>query len=140
MQVILNEQKYNEIWNNINNMFKFNTSNDESVEPFEFGIPYKCYFLTKVWDEKQESIVNEILKKISNNDIYALDWQHDCFEYNPNENIEFEYHYHDEDRDVEVYFPTYFPNGDYHFFVSKDFSYGIFGHPWRKKYIYLENN
>ncbi len=27
-------------------------------------------------------------------------------------------------------------NGEYNFFVSKDFSYGLLGHPWRKE-IYV---
>ena len=27
------------------------------------------------------------------------------------------------------------PNGDYYFFVSKDWSVGLYGHPWRKELI-----
>ena len=88
---------------------------------------------------EQEKIVNDIFKNISNDDLYALDWQHDCFEYNPNDNLELDYHYYDNDRDVEVYFPSYYPNGDYHLFLSKNWSYGMFGHPWNKEiYIFGE--
>lgn len=137
MKIILDKNKYNEIWKILNNKFSFNPSIDINVAPFEFNIDYVCYKLNSVWTDNQEKIVNDILKKISNEDIYALDWHHDCFEYNPNENIKAKYHYHDTDRDVEVYFPTYYPNGDYYFFISKNWEYGMLGHPWRKElYIF----
>ena len=29
----------------------------------------------------------------------------------------------------------YYPDGDYHFFVSKDWAFGLYGHPWRKELI-----
>ena len=140
MKVILDEKIYNDIWNKVNNKFKFKLSTDINVNPFEFDINYTSYKLNDVWTEEQEKIVNDIFKEISNDDIYALDWQHDCFEFNPKEEIPFYYQYHDDNRSVEVYFPSYYPNGDYHFFISKDFSYGLLGHPWRKEIYVFGNN
>ena len=136
MKVILDSNKYNNLWDSIDDKFKFHPSVDIDVVPFEFDIDYVCYKLNSVWSEEQEKIVNEIFKEISQDNLYALDWNHDCFEYNPSENIELDYHYHDNDRNVEVYFPSYYPNGDYYFFVSKDLKYGMLGHPWRKE-IYV---
>lgn len=60
--------------------------------------------MNSVWNDNQERKVNDIFKKISDGDLYALNWNHDCFEYNPNENIKANYHYHDIDRDVEFFF------------------------------------
>ena len=137
MKVILDKEKYNKIWNDITEIFKFNPS---STTPFSFNIKYICYKLNSIWTDEQEKIVNDIFKKIDNCEIYALDYKHDCFEYNPNENIELNYHYHDDNRDCEVYFPSYYPDGDYYFFISKDYKYGLLGHPWRKEIYIFGNN
>lgn len=68
--------------------------------------------------------------------LYALDWQHDCFIFNPHERIPLYYHYYDAERNVNVYFPSYYPDGDFHFFISEDWSFGMLGHPWRQE-LYL---
>lgn len=135
MKVIVDEKLYREIWDKIYKDYKFTPSINKQVTPFKFNVGV-CYRLREYWSAEQEKIVNEIFKSLSDDDIYALDWQHDCFEYNPKEEIELGYNYHDDDRDCQVYFPSYYPNGDYYFFVSKDWQYGMFGHPWRRE-IYL---
>ena len=136
MKIILDEKLYNNIWDKINKEFNFTPSIDINVEPFKFKINYKVYKLQSVWNEEQEKIVNNILKEMSNEDIYALSYQHDCFEFNPSEEIGLEYNYYDDIRNCVVYFPSCYPNGEYNFFISKDFSYGFLGHPWRKE-IYI---
>ncbi len=136
MKNILDEILYNNIWDKIDEEFKFTPSVDIDVESFKFKTNYKVYKLQSIWNEEQEKIVNDILKEMANEDIYALSWQHDGFEFNPSEEIELDYHYHDDTRNSEVYFPSYYPNGEYNFFISKDFSYGLLGHPWRKE-IYV---
>ena len=45
------------------------------------------------------------------------------------------YEYYDDERECNVYFPEYYPDGDYHFFASKDWEFGLYGHPWRKELI-----
>ena len=72
-----------------------------------------------------------------NGELYALNWQHSCFRYNP--------HIKDEPKIIEVederywdggytaYFPTYCPNGDYYFFIDVNFRFGYLGHPWQQK-------
>ena len=49
--------------------------------------------------------------------IYALDWQHLCYWLRPH-------------RTFEEWTILVLPNGDYHIFLSRDFSWGVFGHPW----------
>jgi hypothetical protein len=34
-----------------------------------------------------------------------------------------------------VYFPSYYPNGDYYFFGDAEWKYGLFGHPWLNEII-----
>lgn len=136
MKVILDEKVYDEIWDKIYRDYKFHPSVDTKVIPFNFKVKYVCYKLNNYWTAEQEKLVNDIFKSLSDDDLYALEWESDCYEYNPKEEIELGYNYYDEERDCNVYFPSYYPNGDYYFFVSKDWEYGMFGHPWRKE-IYL---
>lgn len=133
---ILNDSEKTFIWDKIYADFKFRPSIDTNIKTFDFSIYYEQFFLMSFWSEKEEKIINNIFKEISDSNIYALEWQSDCFEFNPNENIKYEYSYHDEERNVDVYFPTYYPNGDYYFYIAKDFSYGMFTHPWKKQ-IYV---
>lgn len=132
MQVITDEKLYNSIWNRIYQDYSFSAQNENWLCP---GSEYDLYRFGTVWDEKQEAIVNRILCRIVSAEMYALDWQHDCFIFDPKEKIPFEYQYYDLARDCAVYFPTYFPDGDYHFFVSTDWTAGLFGHPWRNELI-----
>ena len=123
------------LWSKIYNEFKFSPSSDFNKKTFSF-INSKCYKLTTVWSEEQECLVNEIFKHMSFDSIYALDWNHDCFEFNPYDYQQMSKQWFDKERNCNVYFPSYYPNGDYFFFVSKDFTYGLFGHPWRRE-IYV---
>ena len=136
MVKIIERDLRNKIWDKIDKDFEFNPSINLDVIPFKFKIKVQCYTLDSFWTLKQEHLVNEIFKKISNEEIYALDWQHDCFIFNPHEYMNFPRQWYDESRDVNVYFPSYYPNGDYYFFIAKDFSYGLLGHPWRDE-IYI---
>ena len=129
MQLILDDNLYSEIWNAAE--VKFNYPKDFSYKGY-----YKAFKINALWNKYQESIVNEILKQVSSDDIYALDWQHDCFIFNPAENIGINTEWYDEQRECNVYFPTYYPNGDYYAFVSADYTYGMFGYPWTKE-IYI---
>ncbi len=45
--------------------------------------------------------------------------------------------YYDSDRQCQVYFPTYYPDGDYYFFFDGTWNYGIFGQPWRNEIIIM---
>ena len=137
MKVILDENLYDNIWNIMHKEFGFQPRNNEKW--LDIPMPYKIYKLKAAWNERQESIVNHMLEQLCTDEIYALDWQHDCFEFNPNEKILLDYNYYDAERQCKVYFPSYYPNGDYHFFIAKDWSYGLLGHPWRKElYVFGE--
>lgn len=62
----------------------------------------------------------------SDNDrMYALDWQHESFDFNAKKYTEII------KKNNEWFIPT-FPNGDYYIFVTKDFKNVWFWHPWEQ--------
>lgn len=136
MVKIIEADLEDKIWNKIYKDYKFNPSINLDVIPFKFKFEVVCYALNSFWTLQQEHLVNEIFKEISNEELYALNWHHDCFIYNPHKYKNFTKQWYDESRDVNVYFPSYYPDGDYYFFIAKDFSYGLLGHPWREE-IYI---
>ncbi|MCM1221684.1 MAG: DUF2716 domain-containing protein [Lachnospiraceae bacterium] len=136
MKVILNIEEYNDIWNKLYRDFLFSPSDQASHAPWiSFPMESRKYRLHCVFSKEQEKIINSIFCRVNAKDMYALDWQHDCFIYNPCEEILSDDWFYDADRDCNVYFPSYYPNGDYHFFASFDWSVGLYGHPWKKEMI-----
>lgn len=136
MQVILNKKEYNDIWDRIYSEYRFDQSREDWLI---LPLLNKKYHISDIWTEEQEKTVNDIFKKVCSTKMYALDWQHDCFIFAPDEDIPLYHWYYDKDRDCNVYFPSYYPDGDYHFFISLDWSFGLFGHPWKNE-IYVMGN
>lgn len=58
--------------------------------------------------------------------MYALDWQHKCYQFDP----------HTE------YWPPFpvFPEGEYYIFLSEDLNQGTFGHPWEQTICVFGHN
>lgn len=136
MEIILNQNKYKSVWDRIDNDFQFYPSCGFYPEQW-LSLPMKSrkYRLNGPFTEEQEKIVNSIFCRVNPRDMYALDWQHDCFIYNPWEEIPPDYSFYDAERNCNVFFPSYYPNGDYHFFVSFDWTIGLYGHPWKEEII-----
>lgn len=83
-------------------------------------------------------ISNVFVKCIGNEEyIYALDWQHSAFRYNPRIKIKQRSFYVVDERyghgGYNAFFPSFFPDGDYYFFISKNLDWGYLGHPWQQK-------
>lgn len=139
MQVILDKELHDQLWDRMLGEYHFSPPWNPDKSPFSFPHPYKLYRLGEyTWTQEQETRINSIFETLVPQDgfLYALDWCHDCFTYNPRERIPLYYHYYDEERDCNVYFPSYYPNGDFYFFIASDWSFGMLGHPWRKE-LYL---
>ena len=135
MHVITNEGLYRTIWDKIYSDYSFHPSIDSHGKWLKPEVAFRTYKLGKIWNEEQEAVINSILCEVIGKEMYALDWHHDCFLFDPSERIPTGYEYYDSERKCNVYFPEYYPNGDYHFFVSKDWTFGLYGHPWRKELI-----
>ena len=120
------------VWENIYNRFGFIP--EHTASPYSWiklPAPSVIYTLDlsaggEVWN----SIVNSLFVQLGNKELYALDWQHDCFVFSPEDYGKLVKEYQDDTRDCNVYFPDYYPNGDYHFFIDPDWQFGMFGHPW----------
>jgi hypothetical protein len=150
---IIEENEDKQVWDKVFLDFNFTPSIDNSVIPFTFKIPVDIYDITDslIWyDNKEinEKIRLSFIECMKDNDyIYALDWQHTSFRYNPriidnNEYpvfVKYDVPIKNEHVDWEgynVWFPTFYPNGDYFFFIAEDFSWGYLTHPWLNK-VYI---
>ena len=78
-----------------------------------------CKNLYSSLENKFLSVFKTLTKKKGER-MYALDWQHDCYSFDPF--LPFE-----RDGCFEEWLIPAFPNGDHLFFLTKDFKNGIFG-------------
>lgn len=141
-------QEYDEIWDRIDDELKFKPScsyrghsMSESI-PFEIEHPYSVYAIDEM-NEDQIEIMDNLIRKClimcadENTVWYALDWQHSAFKFNP-QNIEEQKSVWFEDEryfggGYDAFFPSFYPDGDYYFFIDENFENGYLGHPWRQE-------
>lgn len=134
MRVICLNEEYDRIWDAVFEKLRFHPSAYPGVTTFELDMPQRVYRLPmRVWDERQEALVENLFEQAIHEEIYALDYQHPAYAYEPGEEHLMEWY--DEAKKANMYFPTYYPDGDYYFFVAKDLSFGWLGHPWQEKLI-----
>lgn len=121
----LNDKEYRKVWGRFNKEFKFKPSTTE-FPSYEVPSPFITYDISHVdlievemSDEDYEKIVFAITKTAKNNEnVYLLDWQHECFKVSQLELKDF---------------PLFvFPDGDYTFIVNENFTWGYLGHPWEE--------
>ena len=129
---VLSESDCRQIWRIMYEQYCFRPQfTEKSYSWINPPLPFKVFILPDhCWNAEQEKLVNSFFVSLSLNELYALDWEHDCFIYDPREEIPLYYEYPDELRQCTVYFPSYYSNGDYYFFSDIDWKYGLFGHPW----------
>lgn len=132
---LLTDEEYQKIWDYIKSEFYFIVGAGPvgAITPRRDNPPFKMFCLNKCWVDSQEKMVRELLRQVGMTEMYALDWQHDCFLFSTDEDIPYWLNWYDLEREVMVYFPSYYPNGDFHFFISTDLSAGFLGHPWRNE-------
>lgn len=139
MKRIEDMQQYDRIWDKIEKDFNFNPDyylikEGKADKIFTINnLPFKIFKIKDscCGNEEWQKKINDILKNNVKSEMYALDWQHDAFIFNPNENITLEQSGWGDDLDNCICdgFPCYYPNGDYFLFVSTDFSQGLLGIP-----------
>ncbi|MFD0048180.1 DUF2716 domain-containing protein [Actinomycetes bacterium NPDC127524] len=131
--ISLSEQESDQVWDKIHRDFTFKPSTTK-FPSFKAPVPFIKYDISGFYGESADLDAYDDLeekaliafKEITLVDEYilALDWQHECYWVNPR--LEFE-----RDEFGEWNIPI-FPNGDYYFFIQKDFKWGFLGHPWEK--------
>ena len=136
--------EYDLIWDKVYETLKFTPSMDKSIVPFEIEEEYAIYsFDFDEITEKQIDMMKEVIENIFANmskddtKMYALDWQHSAFLYNPKNPEEQKSFWKEDDRYMgggyNAYFPSFFSDGDYYFFIDEKFRFGYLGHPWRQE-------
>ncbi|MDQ0874610.1 hypothetical protein QFZ77_003269 [Paenibacillus sp. V4I3] len=120
--ISLSNELYRHVWDKFYEDFNFNPSVYSSDWPsFSLPTPYITYKITNYTDEDIDDLERKCvacLKVVTEPDeyLYALDWQHESFHYNPHLGPP---------RTISFY-----PDGDYYLFINKDFLWGYLGHPW----------
>lgn len=146
--MLLSKQEDESIWNRIFDELQFNPNsvnrshNFTNNLPFKIDKPFVVYAIENMTDEqidKMERLIKRVFIQATKkgDKIYALDWQHSSFLYNPREDSEQKSYWVSDSRYMgggySAYFPSYYPDGDYYFFIAENFDFGYLGHPWRKE-------
>jgi hypothetical protein len=137
---IMDTNEYNIVWNKIYDDFCFKPN--YKGDTFYFKMPFDTYDISETTLMQDDGKSNELMIltfiECMENDpfMYVLDWQHSCYYYNPRikqnkENPTFIIDEKYQGGDYNAYFPEFYPNGDYYFFIAKDFRWGYFTHPWK---------
>lgn len=142
--------EYNRIWDMVYEKLKFNpsckydTTNHPMNVPLPFQISgnYAVYGINKFTHEQMdftEKIIREVFVSVTSEGqrMYALDWQHSAFIFDPRNEREQKSFWKEDDRywggGYNAYFPSFLPDGDYYFFIDEFFQFGYLGHPWRQE-------
>lgn len=139
--LITDEKEYEQVWERVYDELKFLPSIYPN-KAFDLSVPYVVYDISKITDEqldKMQLLITKAFRNCTTRDsqMYALDWQHSAFRFHPhNENDRKDLRVEDEryhGGGYHAYFPSYYPDGDYYFFIDTDFQFGYLGHPWQQK-------
>ncbi|MBG9945073.1 DUF2716 domain-containing protein [Brevibacillus formosus] len=123
----LTGEQYRLVWDKFYKDFNFKPSIYSSDWPsFHLPIPFVTFDITEYTDDdiddlEEKCITNFSAVTRSDEYIYALDWQHESYLYNS--------HLKNGNASRRIGF---FPDGDYYFFLNKDFKWGYLGHPWEQ--------
>ena len=149
--MILTDEQSRLLWDRFYEEFNFKPgvsdvhSFDDQL-PFEIKKPYIVYAIENMTEE-QINEMDKILKKsfseltADGRKMYALDWQHTSYKYDPNIPCETEEQWRNgqfiKDESpwggYTAYYPPFYPDGDYYFFIEESFDFGTLGHPWRRE-------
>ena len=139
---ILDEEESKQIWDRINAELRFQPSVRVDQLPFQLSEPYLVLDLTYATQEQVEKLLAEVPGALAaclgeDDWIYALDWHHSYFRYDPRLPITEHSHWVEDESYMgggyDAWFPDFYPDGDYYFFVQRDLKWGWLGHPWRRE-------
>ena len=136
----LSDSESDLVWDMVYGKFKFKPSRS-NFPSFKVPKPFITYDISSYFcwsgdveeikwlyrnlEEKSLLAFRELTNE--NEYVYALDWQHPCYWVNP-------FLAFPRDEFNEWLVPI-FPNGDYYFFLQREFNWGLLGHPWEKSII-----
>lgn len=138
---------FNKVWDRVERELGFRPgvvrAHDFSGQ-LPFGLPgaYAVYGIEDMTLE-QIDLLEELARGIfaetagAGERVYALDWHHSAFLYDPR-NLEEQQSFRVKDERYMgggyfACFPSFYPDGDYYFFIDEKFRFGCLGHPWRRE-------
>ena len=140
---LLEEPEERAIWDRVYEELQFRPSVRENGPAFQVPEPWVVhglpYFPIDEQYEAFEAAARETLAASLGEDdwIYALDWHHSYFRYDPRLPITEHSHWVEDEsymgRGYDAWFPDFYPDGDYYFFVQRELNWGWLGHPWRRE-------
>ena len=147
---VLEEDEYRKVWDQVYTDLDFYGRRGKD---FAFKTPVDVYDISSSLVREDNEEINEKIRlaliECMKDDpyMYALDWQHTGFRYNPRVIDNFEYpvfikykvpikNEHAGWEGYNVWFPKFYSDGEYYFFIAKDFSWGYFTHTWFNK-VYI---
>lgn len=144
--MLLNEQDTRNLWERVYEDLRFRPDSKYRGHsmlpwrrPFRLPRPRAVYALDEMTQEQigrmGPAVKAALLAATEPGDrLYALDWQHSAFLYDPRDPEEQKsVRLEDEAGEYWAEFPLVYPDGDYCFFLDEDFRFGCLGHPWRKE-------
>ncbi len=138
----------NRIWDRVDDELGFSpscsyTGHDlNTFPPFRISGIYAVYGIENLDEEQAERMDGLVLGAFlaatgEGERMYALDWQHSAFLFDPGKLEEMESVYVEDSRYIGggywASFPDLYPDGDYHFFIAESLEFGYLGHPWRRE-------
>ncbi|WP_256762466.1 DUF2716 domain-containing protein [Cohnella sp. WQ 127256] len=123
----LDNDEYRNVWDRFYEEFNFKPSVYPSDWPtFLEKTPFITYDISNYREEDIDDLTDKCVLAFkgstqSNEYIYALDWQHESFLFNPHL-----------ETNNDKWTIGFYPDGDYYLFLKKDFSWGYLGHPWEQ--------
>lgn len=139
--ILLDDKEYDTVWNKVYSYLKFAPSVNPN-NPFVIPVNYEVFNICELshWNKCADNLIKSIFARCMCDDdfMYALDWQHSGFKYNPKlkkplEKCKFIPDQRYDGGGYNAYFPDYYPDGDYYFFLAQDFTWGYLTHPWQRK-------
>jgi hypothetical protein len=122
-----------QVWNVICRQFHFSPSTTE-FPSFQVPHPFVTYSTRDVKWKEIETVLSHILITLTDEGerIMALDWNHQGYWVDPRQPFE---------RDEEgTWIIPALPDGDYNFFIARDFQWGYLGHPWEQSVTLFGEN
>jgi hypothetical protein len=126
----LNSEEYDKAWDMFYDLFHFKPSINEfpaiSTEKIQLKFNISKCFSEDFPFDKLEQFAIDLFTSISKpgDRLYALDWQHECYDFDPR--------MQPDRNDFDEWIVPALPNGDYYIFLTKDFNNVWFGHPWER--------
>ena len=138
--MLLDDNQYKEVWDRVYDELKFHPYTAHTgICPFTISHPHVIFDISGTESRMvDDMITSAFVACVSPGEkMYALDWQHSAFLFDPRDPSQMESFYTEDFRHFgggyHVEFPPYYPDGDYYFFIDENFRFGYLSHPWRRE-------